>query len=177
MRSMALSALLIAGSLISISETLIADTVHADFDGIVVVESRDGSLAVSRVPLAGRTLREALDEESARPEVLAASPNYRIEAQALPSDPLLSEQEHLLGAPSSPFGVDAVGAWSTTTGSPDVVVAVLDSGVRPFKEFAGRLLPGIDFVDYDYDADDPGAGVGRVANTTQVLGMELMWRD
>ena len=128
------------------------------FDGVVVVQRLDGDLHVTQVDLGGRTLDQAVAEESRRDGVIAVSPNYEVEALARPSDPLLQEQEHLFGAPTAPYGVDAIGAWSTTQGSNDVVVAVVDSGVRPFAEFSGRLLPGIDFYDGDYDADDPGDG-------------------
>jgi subtilisin family serine protease len=57
--------------------------------------------------------------------------------------------------------------WGVTTGSPDVVVAVLDTGIDAgHPEFEGRLLAGYDFVDED---DDPQDDVGHGTLVTGVL--------
>jgi subtilisin family serine protease len=56
--------------------------------------------------------------------------------------------------------VRALDAWEIVTGTPEIVIAVLDSGVRAdHPEFAGRLLPGYDFVNEDDNPeDDSGHG-------------------
>jgi len=61
--------------------------------------------------------------------------------------------------------VDAVSAWDITKGSTGTVIADIDTGVR-FDHpdllragFGGRLLPGYDFVDQDYDPTS-GAALG-----------------
>ncbi len=44
-----------------------------------------------------------------------------------------------------------LGGWTAgTTGSAAAVVAVLDTGITPHPELAGRMLPGYDFVS-DWD--------------------------
>ncbi|HZQ97612.1 MAG TPA: S8 family peptidase [Chloroflexota bacterium] len=58
------------------------------------------------------------------PDVLAAAPSYvRSVQEVTPNDPMYPQQWWL---PK----IDAPAAWSTTTGSPSVKVAVLDSGVE-----------------------------------------------
>lgn len=67
-----------------------------------------------------------------------------------PDDPLFPMQWHLQNNGQSVNGVpgsvgsdiDPAAAWARTTGSPEIVVAVLDSGVNPHPELAGRILEG-----------------------------------
>jgi subtilisin family serine protease len=74
-------------------------------------------------------------------------------AAVVPDDPLWPVSWSLakVGAP---------GAWSVTTGSPHVVVAVLDTGIDALHpDLAGAVLPGWDAVNEDADAgDDHGHG-------------------
>ena len=58
-------------------------------------------------------------------------------------------------------------AWDLTTGSPDVVIAVVDSGVDPtHPDLAGAVLPGYDFVENEASGtpvDGHGTGVAGAA--------------
>ncbi|MEX2381897.1 MAG: S8 family serine peptidase [Opitutales bacterium] len=66
------------------------------------------------------------------PEVLS-EPDYLFFPQELPDDPLLTSQWGLTR-------IDAPGAWRITTGSEDVVVAVIDSGMDlNHADLAGNL--------------------------------------
>lgn len=58
-------------------------------------------------------------------------------------------------------------AWEQTVGSPDVTVAVVDTGVDAVPDLAGALLPGYDFVNDDNDAsDDEGHGTATAGVLT-----------
>lgn len=76
-----------------------------------------------------------------------------VAADLVPTDPLWPTQSSSV----APLGLPA--AWDLTTGSSDVVIAVLDSGVDPVPDLAGRLLPGVNFVTPGgTTADDFGHG-------------------
>jgi subtilisin family serine protease len=51
--------------------------------------------------------------------------------------------------------VQALDAWDIVTGSQEIVIAVVDSGINAaHPEFTGRLVPGYDFVDDDELPED-----------------------
>ena len=65
----------------------------------------------------------------------------------VPNDPSFPTQYALrnTGQGGGVVGADirAVEAWDIATGNPDIVIGVLDSGISPHPELAGRILPGI----------------------------------
>lgn len=80
-------------------------------------------------------------------------------AGELPDDPRFPEQWNLRNTGQTVAGVagvpgadiDALGAWARTTGSGEVVVALLDSGINPHIDLGERILPGWN-VPLDSDA-------------------------
>ena len=78
----------------------------------------------------------------------------RVEAHRVPNDPLFAQQWSLAS-------VNASSAWDAGTGSGDVTVAVVDTGMLDHPDLAGRVLPGHDFIE---DADRARDGDGRDAN-------------
>ena len=113
-------------------------------------------------PVAGSELAELLARLQADATVAFAEPDARVRRHAVPNDPLYAGQWYLKG--SEVAAIDAEAAWDVSQGAPDVVIAVLDTGVR-FEHpdllrtsQGGRLLPGYDFVQADPD------GAFRVAN-------------
>jgi thermitase len=73
---------------------------------------------------------------------------YAHTAAQVPNDPGFVSQWHLTKIQSSE-------AWSVTTGSPSVVVAVIDSGVHAtHPDLASNLVPGWNFVKSNSDTSD-----------------------
>lgn len=81
---------------------------------------------------AGMTVDQAVALYQSDPDVLYAEPNYRYRLQALPNDAELDRLWGLVNDGTSgtwDADVDADRAWDLETGSRDIVVAVVDSGV------------------------------------------------
>jgi serine protease len=89
------------------------------------------------------------------PNVEWAEPNYIYRAYAVPNDPEYARQRWHYEQINLPT------AWNMTTGRSSVIVAVIDTGVRPHTDLAPRLVAGYDFVrgansgDGDGDDADP----------------------
>ncbi len=118
---------------------------------------------------AGDTAEQMLARLRSDPEVDYAEADQRRYPQATPDDSLFSEQWY--EQQGQPAAVDAVDAWDVTTGSPGLVIADLDTGVRfdhpdLRNASANRLLPGYNLISSAVvanngygrgpDASDPG---------------------
>jgi len=100
----------------------------------------------------------------------------RVYPRMVPNDPRFNEQWNyqnlITGKPygENNYGLNLPGAWDITTGSPSVVVAVLDTRLLPHQDIDGNILdgvgrvkPGYDFISEPAIAND---GDGRDANPT-----------
>ncbi len=92
------------------------------------------------------------------PAVQYADPVRRVYASRVPADPQFPDQWSLSEAHA---GVNAPIAWDVQTGTIGTTVAVIDTGILPHPDIAGRLLPGYDFITDPERARD---GDGRDAN-------------
>lgn len=116
------------------------------------------SAAVIEVPVGQEeTIRKQLLNS---PDVLFVEPDYLVEVAATtPDDPMWGSQ----------YGmqlVQAPDAWDVTTGSSDVIVSIVDSGLdTSHPEFSGRLVSGYDFVEKDSTPQD------RCGHGTHVTGI------
>ena len=122
------------------------------------------------------------------PGVEFAEPNFLLRASEAPEeDPKMWSQGGLMQ-------IRAPQSWSRSTGR-NVVVAILDTGVNSSHEDLDRaVLPGVDLVNHDDDADDDhghgtkcagivaarrgnGKGITGVAPDAQILPVKILGAD
>ncbi|MDP4299661.1 S8 family peptidase [Leptothrix discophora] len=141
---------------------------------------------------AGQDRTEVMRRLAADPDVAYVEEDRRAWRHAAPNDPLYAVSsandpaagQWYLRTPDATLraAINAENAWSISNGSADVVVAVLDTGVRPdHPDLAGKLLPGYDFVSDAYvgndgdgrdgDPTDPGDWVTANDRTTSPNGV------
>lgn len=75
-----------------------------------------------------------------------------------PNDTLWGQMWHLKYTANTSEGVNLVPAWNISTGSASTVVAVIDTGILNHTDLAGKTVPGYDFIDDLFVAND---GDGR----------------
>lgn len=121
----------------------------------------DGDTHLVRLPeettvAEAATLAEELEASGAVERVF---PDVPAQPMLVPNDPSFPDQWHYAGGAT--YGINAPPAWDVTTGSPDVVVAVLDTGYRPHADLDARYVAGYDMVSNATAARD---GDGRDAD-------------
>jgi subtilisin family serine protease len=109
-------------------------------------------------------LRELADQLVSEGLAEYAEPDLRM-AVFVVDDPFYPLQWHLFGkgTTGTTHGIDVEAAWKRTTGSPDVTVAVLDTGHRPHPDLDSRIVPGYDMISDPQAARD---GDGRDPDPT-----------
>lgn len=95
------------------------------------------------------------------PAIEYVQPDYPVQIMAVPTDPGYVKQWHY----STLNGMNLEPAWNITTGSPNMVAAVLDTGYLPHADLGGavgvptsKFLPGYDMI---ADLNVAGDGNGR----------------
>jgi len=126
-----------------------------------------GAIIKLSTPQSGRMLRGVMVAIGAMPGIAAVEADQIMRSIATPpSDQLYGQQWDLTSPLTGPIGIDAEGAWMTTTGSSSIRIAVVDTGIVTHVDLTGRVAAGYDFISdsriandgdgRDADASDPG---------------------
>ncbi len=98
------------------------------------------------------------------PDVVSVESDEMLKLQGVPNDPGFASQWFLHNETTSrPAALNMPSVWDRVTGTAAITMAVVDSGIRPHPDLAGRLLPGYDFVSESTYAND---GDGRDSDPT-----------
>ncbi len=143
------------------------DGVDADWDRLLprlaaavgtplVVERQIADVWVLSIPIGqpAEVLAEMAQKLQQDAAVRYADPVRRAYAQAAPNDPFYSRQWSLHDALS---GINAEAAWSLQPNATGITVAVVDTGILPHPDLAGRVLAGYDFISDPDTARDGNA--------------------
>jgi subtilisin family serine protease len=152
------------------------DAVLHEFSATLIRHLLDGETQLWHVSPGEETT--AVDGLNRLPSVLYAGLNLRYQVVGTPSDPDFDKQWA--------HGVVRSGdAWDTTTGSAEVTIAIIDSGIdETHPDLSARIDAGYDFVDNDADPHDlhgHGTHVAGIAaavtdNGVGVAGMDWQAR-
>lgn len=135
-----------------------------DLDG-ATVDSVGGGYDVIRLaePVTAERAETIATELESTGLVEAADPDGVRYAALSVTDPRYFDQWYL---PASGPGIGIERAWDITTGSPDLVIAVIDTGRLEHPDLINRMVKGYDFVfrprdskdgdGWDADESDPG---------------------
>lgn len=144
--------------------------------GLVLTDGRPIGVRAQVIKARGLSSQQLADRLASQTDVEYAVVDGWQHALFVPNDPLYGPQTTLTPAvgqwylrpPASTTIVDtttvvasinAQAAWDITTGNPNVVVADLDTGIRPdHPDLAGKIVGGYDFVS-DPSQSHSGLGV------------------
>lgn len=152
------------------SYKLTAQAVSADY-GLTTLESGSSYTADLVTIAPEQDLQAVMVRLNADPRVKYAEPNYYLVPLSIPipNDELIDEQWNMLD-----FGLPA--AWDIETGSSNVTIAIIDSGVTTdHEDLKAKMLPGCDLHDGD---SNPNPGSSATAeHGTHVAGIAAATGD
>ncbi|MCE2884376.1 MAG: S8 family serine peptidase [Planctomycetaceae bacterium] len=140
----------------------------------------DAQAARARLARTRGVERAELDPEGGLAEI-PNDPNFFVQYALRNTGQIVNGQTGTAGA-----DIGMTAAWEFTQGDPNLVIAVLDSGVDPHPELAGRILPGLNVPDGNTATADEcnhgthvagilaastnnAAGIAGIARTARIL--------
>jgi subtilisin family serine protease len=175
-----------AGAFVS-GELVVRYAPGAAGTAVASLNERVGTQTLARMPHSRtRVVRTATDrsaEAVARrlrrsPLVVSVEPNRIADPVGIPDDPYFDLQWYLrnvgqahpvsidptkVQSGHAGTDIDATAAWDVQAGSPDTVIAVIDTGVDlDHPDLASAIVDPWDFIDGDADPSPPGPGLDNI---------------
>ncbi len=139
----------------------VADATLAGFETVDVLPQ----LAAVHLAVPAGDEQAAIASLAADPRVAHVERNAIHRAQLIPDDSIYRDYQWDMRK----IGMEAV--WDVTTGSSEIVVAVLDTGVDAgHPDLGGNVLAGYDFVNDDPDASDDSSHGTYIAGVIAAVG-------
>ena len=105
-------------------------------------------IRVKRIWVPSHAFDKIKNALSKNPHVNFVEPNFIAEASFIPNDAKYFSQWHLQK-------ISASTGWDISTGSPEVPIAIIDSGINPtHPDLTGKLIQGYNFVGENTDTHD-----------------------
>jgi len=159
----------------------------ASRSAVALTYVRPMALGADVVTVEGSAAAEAVAARlAADPHVDYAVVDHRVHAMQVAQGPVndtYAREQHYLANTST--AISAYDAWTITHGSPNNVVAVIDTGYRPHAGMLGRFLPGYDMISdpetandgdgRDLDALDPGDWVTAAEANADCSAQNSSW--
>jgi thermitase len=123
------------------------DTAHRRIFARPVQEFKQ--IGVQRIQLPRHmTVERAVEYYKQLPNVAYAEPNYKKQLIFRPNDPNYNQQWSFVN-------MQAELGWAMTLGDPDVIIAIIDTGVQlNHPDLESKLVPGYNFSENNNNADD-----------------------
>jgi thermitase len=158
------------------------------------LNASQGAMVVDEIPQIGVQILSVSPGEveaklvafKADPRVEYAEPDYIAQVAYEPNDPYYGDSTQW-----GPQKICAPQAWDLSTGDPNVIIAVVDSGADPnHPDLAGKLVTGYNFMNDSTDttddhghgthvagiaaaATDNGVGIAGVAFDSQIMPLKV----
>ncbi|MBP9723068.1 MAG: S8 family serine peptidase [Gammaproteobacteria bacterium] len=128
-----------------------------DLDLVKIQDLSNGTelFKIINPSLSALELDAKLEQLNSDPDIQYADPNLYAYIQKTPNDSRYTEQWHYY---EEEGGMNLPEAWDMTTGSDQIVVGVVDTGIVKHGNIQDKILPGRNFViskDDSNEADDP----------------------
>lgn len=130
-------------------------------------------LGVKVVSISGRAFQNVLDDlkRSDPDSIEFAEPDFSIEPGLVPDDPWFQNWQ------KDKQQINAPGAWDISTGSADIILAVIDTGINcNHEDLSSQCINGWNFYNNNSDSSDVhghGTAVAGVAGATGNNGLGI----